>query len=48
MGAWRAWWDRFDVVLCDEANFVQTDCVYGHLLTELMRTLMPLKTFVLM
>ena len=44
---WTSWWKRFDVVLCDEAHFTQTNFVYGHLITELMQ-LMPRASFVLM
>ena len=46
-GDWTAWCRRFGVVLCDEAHFMQTNFVYGHLVTELMQ-LVPRATFVLM
>ena len=42
-----AWWNQFDVVLCDEAHFTQTNFIYGHVLSELLE-IMPTKTFVLM
>ena len=41
------WWNSFDVVLCDEAHFMEVNYIYGHLVTVLMDT-MPKKTFVLM
>ena len=41
------WWNDFSVVLCDEANFVQTDFLYGNLISEL-RLKMHNSTFVLM
>jgi len=46
-GDWGAWWNQFDVVLCDEAHFTQTNFIYGHVLSELLE-IMPTKTFVLM
>ena len=46
-GDWDAWWNQFDVVLCDEAHVTQTNFIYGHVLSELLE-IMPTKTFVLM